>query len=95
MPRLRKPLGVFVARVALTPGPIGNVSLSRLLCPLNVRGGEVNSPYCATCDAINPICLREGFVNSAASWAYYAMFQAVQVALEAVSIASWERMEPL
>jgi uncharacterized protein (UPF0332 family) len=29
------------------------------------------------------LCLREGLVNSAASRAYYAMFQAAQVALEA------------
>ena len=29
------------------------------------------------------LCLREGLVNSAASRAYYAMFQAAQIALEA------------
>jgi uncharacterized protein (UPF0332 family) len=29
------------------------------------------------------LCLREGLVNSSASRAYYAMFQAAQVALEA------------
>ncbi len=28
------------------------------------------------------LCLREGLVNSAASQAYYAMFQAAQIALE-------------
>lgn len=32
------------------------------------------------------LCVQEGLVNSAASRAYYAMFQAAQVALEAVSI---------
>src|SRR2546428_5570933 len=30
------------------------------------------------------LCLREGYLNSAASRAYYAMFQAAQVALEHV-----------
>ena len=30
------------------------------------------------------LCLREGYVNSAASRAYYAMFQAAQIALEYV-----------
>ena len=33
------------------------------------------------------LCLREGFVNSAASRAYYAMFQVAQCALEAQGIA--------
>ncbi len=33
------------------------------------------------------VCLREGLVNSAASRAYYAMFQAAQSALEAQGIA--------
>ncbi|MGE4093293.1 MAG: HEPN domain-containing protein [Candidatus Binatia bacterium] len=32
------------------------------------------------------LCLQEGLVNPAASRAYYAMFQAAQIALEAVSI---------
>lgn len=32
------------------------------------------------------LCLQEGLVNSAASRAYYAMFQAAQVALAAVGI---------
>lgn len=32
------------------------------------------------------VCLREGLVNSAASRAYYAMFQAAQCALEAQGI---------
>jgi uncharacterized protein (UPF0332 family) len=32
------------------------------------------------------LCLQAGYVNSAASRAYYAMFQAAQVALEAVDI---------
>lgn len=32
------------------------------------------------------VCLREGLVNSAASRAYYAMFQAAQSALEAQGI---------
>ena len=37
------------------------------------------------------LCLREGLVNSAASRAYYAMFQAAQVALEAEGLvrAEW------
>ena len=30
------------------------------------------------------LCLRDGYANSAASRAYYAMFQAAQVALEHV-----------
>ena len=30
------------------------------------------------------LCIREGYANSAASWTYYAMFQAAQVALEHV-----------
>ncbi len=33
------------------------------------------------------LCLQEGLVNSAASRAYYTMFQAAQVALEAVDAA--------
>lgn len=36
------------------------------------------------------LCLREGFVNSAASRAYYALFQAAQVALERTGFASTE-----
>lgn len=32
------------------------------------------------------LCLQEGLVNSAARRAYYAMFQAAQIALEAISI---------
>jgi len=37
------------------------------------------------------LCLQEGYVNSAASRAYYAMFQAAQVALEAAGYtrATW------
>jgi uncharacterized protein (UPF0332 family) len=34
------------------------------------------------------LCLREGYVNSAASRAYYAMFQAAQVALAHAGFAS-------
>ena len=36
------------------------------------------------------LCLREGLVNSAASRAYYAMFQAAQVALEAAGLVRSE-----
>ena len=36
------------------------------------------------------LCLREGLVNSAASRAYYAMFQAAQIALEAEGFARTE-----
>ncbi len=36
------------------------------------------------------LCLQEGLVNSAASRAYYAMFQAAQVALEAVGFVQAE-----
>jgi hypothetical protein len=36
------------------------------------------------------LCLREGLVNSAASRAYYAMFQAAQVALEAEGLVRSE-----
>jgi uncharacterized protein (UPF0332 family) len=36
------------------------------------------------------VCLREGLVNSAASRAYYAMFQAAQCALEAQGIVRSE-----
>jgi len=36
------------------------------------------------------LCLKESFVNSAASRAYYAMFQAAQVALEAEGLARTE-----
>jgi uncharacterized protein (UPF0332 family) len=36
------------------------------------------------------LCLREGLVNSAASRAYYAMFQAAQVALEAQGLVRTE-----
>ncbi len=36
------------------------------------------------------LCLREGLVNSAASRAYYAMFQAAQTALEAVGLVRSE-----
>jgi uncharacterized protein (UPF0332 family) len=32
------------------------------------------------------LCLREGFVNSATSRAYYAMFQAAQTALQVVHV---------
>jgi uncharacterized protein (UPF0332 family) len=36
------------------------------------------------------LCLREGLVNSAASRAYYAMFQAAEVALETVGLVRLE-----
>jgi uncharacterized protein (UPF0332 family) len=36
------------------------------------------------------LCLREGLVNSAASRAYYTMFQAAQVALEAEGLVRSE-----
>lgn len=36
------------------------------------------------------LCLREGLVNSSASRAYYAMFQAAQVALEAEGLTRTE-----
>ncbi len=36
------------------------------------------------------LCLREGLVSSAASRAYYAMFQAAQIALEAEGFARTE-----
>src|SRR5215475_1868971 len=36
------------------------------------------------------LCLREGLVNSAASRAYYAMFQAAQVALETAGLMRTE-----
>ena len=36
------------------------------------------------------LCLREGLVNSAASRAYYAMFQAAQAALEAEGLVRLE-----
>ena len=36
------------------------------------------------------LCAREGFINSAASRAYYAMFQAAQVALQAAGFTGEE-----
>src|SRR4029434_5818950 len=36
------------------------------------------------------LCLQEGLVNSAASRAYYAMFQATQIALEAEGLVRSE-----
>src|SRR4029434_10536904 len=36
------------------------------------------------------LCLKEGLVNSAASRAYYAMFQAAQIALEAEGLVRSE-----
>lgn len=40
------------------------------------------------------LCLREGFVNSAASRAYYAIFQAAQVALEISGVTRTEWSHP-
>ena len=40
------------------------------------------------------LCLREGFVNSAASRAYYAIFQAAQVALEVSGVTRTEWSHP-
>jgi len=40
------------------------------------------------------LCLRDGFVNSAASRAYYAMFQAAQVALEISGVTRTEWSHP-
>ena len=40
------------------------------------------------------LCLREGFVNSAASRAYYAIFQAAQVALDVSGVTRTEWSHP-
>jgi uncharacterized protein (UPF0332 family) len=40
------------------------------------------------------LCLREGFVNSAASRGYYAMFQAAQAALETTGVGRGEWSHP-
>jgi len=40
------------------------------------------------------LCLREGFVNSAASRAYYAIFQAAEVALEISGVTRTEWSHP-
>jgi uncharacterized protein (UPF0332 family) len=40
------------------------------------------------------LCLQEGLVNSAASRAYYAMFQAAQVALETAGFTRTEWSHP-
>ena len=40
------------------------------------------------------LCLREGFVNSAASRAYYVIFQAAQVALEISGVTRTEWSHP-
>lgn len=72
----------------------GRVSQSRQRLTLSARAGTMFSmEFEQARESLSAaeMCLAAGYINSAASRAYYAMFQAAQVALETAGFqrASW------